>query len=75
MPLALVPIKRQKCLNTPVFLLCFVIVSLKNTVGNLGDCSLREYFFSKIKIIRLGFEPNHTFVFYICALYILVQLC
>lgn len=75
MPLALVPIKRKKCLNTPVFLLCFVIVSLKNTVGNLEDCSLREYFFSKIKIIRLGFEPNHTFVFYICALYILVQLC
>ena len=75
MPLALVHIKRERCLNTPVFLLCFVIVSLKNTVGKLGDCSLREYFFSKIKIIRLGFEANQTFVFLICALYILVQLC
>lgn len=65
MPLTLVPLKRKRCPNTPVILLCFVIVSLKNTVGNLGDCSLREYFFSKIKIIRLGFEPNHTFVFFI----------
>lgn len=49
MPLALVPIKRKKCLNTPVFLLCFVIVSLKNTVGNLETAVYVNIFSVKSK--------------------------